>query len=141
MNARKELLVKGIKMPPEDVKEYLKTDRRHLLYPLQAGREQRTRIPGESFIPLDSVPDIDEVEVCQTPFYEMMQQKAVKKIFKVVQMIEISEMNGDAASILKTAKGTPVLLLHRLLVGIGRQAHRLYPADGRRQKVQDYRRN
>jgi DNA-binding GntR family transcriptional regulator len=31
-------------------------------------------------------------------------------------MIEITEMNDDAASILKTANGAPVLLLHRLLV-------------------------
>jgi DNA-binding GntR family transcriptional regulator len=50
------------------------------------------------------------------PFYEMVQQKSTKKIFKVIQMIEITEMTDDAASILKTGVGTPVLLLHRLLV-------------------------
>jgi DNA-binding GntR family transcriptional regulator len=70
----------------------------------------------ESFIPQETVPDIEEVEVCQTSFYEMVQEQATKKIFKVIQMIEITELNGDAASILKTGNGSPVLLLHRLLV-------------------------
>jgi GntR family transcriptional regulator len=138
VSARKELLVKGIKAPPEDVKGYLKTDID--IYYILCKRivNNEPAYLEESFIPLESVPDIAEVEVCQTPFYEMMQQKAVKKIFKVVQMIEISEMNDDAASILKVGKGTPVLLLHRLLVGIDGQpiAYTRLMGGGRKYKIQ-----
>ena len=108
MNAHKELLVKGVKAPPEDVKGYLKTGRD--IYYIMCKRvvNNEPAYLEESFIPLESVPHIDELEVCRTPFYELMQQNAVKKIFKVVQMIEIAEVNDDAASILKVGKNTPV---------------------------------
>ena len=43
--------------------------------------------------------------------------EAVKKIFKVVQTIEVSEVRGDAATLLKVREGLPALLLHRLLIG------------------------
>lgn len=116
VSARKELLVKGIKEPPEDVRTYLKAEGDIYYILCKRVVNSEPAYLEESFIPLESVPDIAEFEVCQTPFYEMVQQKSAKKIFKVVQMIEIAEMTDDAASILKTAVGTSVLLLHRLLV-------------------------
>ena len=116
VNARKEVLVKGFKTPPDDVQAYLKhtNDVFYILCKRVVNGEPAYL--EESFIPLETVPEIGELEVCQTPFYEMVQQHATKKIFKVVQMIEITKMNGDAASILKTGDGAQVLLLHRLLV-------------------------
>lgn len=116
VSARKELLVKGIKKPPEDVKAYLKTDGDVFYILCKRVVNNEPAYLEETFIPLESIPDIEEVEVCQTPFYEMMQKNAVKKIFKVVQMTEITEISDDAASILKAGKGMPVLLLHRLLI-------------------------
>ena len=138
VNARKELLVKGIKMTPEDVKGYLKTDRDIYYFLCKRVVNHEPAYLEESFIPLESVPHIDEVDVCQTPFYEMIQQRAVKKIFKVVQMIEIAEMNDDAASILKAGKGTPVLLLHRLLVAVdgSRIAYTRLMGSGKKYKLQ-----
>jgi GntR family transcriptional regulator len=116
VNVRKEILVKGVKVPPEDVKAYLKTEGEIYYILCKRVVNGEPAYLEESFIPLETVPDIDELEVCQNSFYEMVQQQSEKKIFKVVQMIEISEMTGDAASILKTGQGAPVLLLHRLLV-------------------------
>ncbi len=138
VSVRKELLVKGVKKPPEDVKGYLKTngDIYYILCKRVVNNEPAYL--EESFIPIESVPDIEEVEVCQTPFYEMMQQKAVKKIFKVVQMIEITKMNDDSASILKTGKDTPVLLLHRLLIAADGSpiAYTRLMGNGRKYKIQ-----
>ena len=116
VNSRKEILVKGIKEPPEDVRAYLKAEGDIYYILCKRVVNGEPAYLEESFIPLNTVPDIDELEVCQTPLYEMVQQKSEKKIFRVVQMIEITEMNGDAASILKADTGMPVLLLHRLLV-------------------------
>jgi len=92
----------------------------------------------ESFIPVDVVPDIAEFDVCQTPFYEMMQQGSAAKIQKVVQMIEISEMTGDAASILKASPGASMLMLHRLLVGTDGKplAYTRLMGDGKKYKLQ-----
>lgn len=138
VSAHKELLVKGVKAPPQDVKGYLRTDGEIYYILCKRVVNNEPAYLEESYIPLESVPDIDEAEVCQIPFYEMMQQKSVKKIFKVVQMIELSEMNDDAASILKTGKGTPVLLLHRLLVAADGSpiAYTRLLGSGRKYKIQ-----
>jgi DNA-binding GntR family transcriptional regulator len=87
---------------------------------------------------MDVVPDIEEVDLCQMPFYEMMQQRAAQKIQKVVQMIEISEMTSDAAAILKSGTGEPMLLLHRLLVGTDGKplAYTRLMGDGKKYKLQ-----
>jgi GntR family transcriptional regulator len=114
---KKELLVKGVQEPAENLKDFLKTE--NAVYYILCKRvvNGETAYLEESFIPLDKVPEIEGEDVCQTSIYEMVQQKAVQKIHKVVQSIELSEVRGDAAAILKTGEGTPVILLHRLLVG------------------------
>jgi DNA-binding GntR family transcriptional regulator len=136
--ARKEILVKGVKVPPEDVRNYLHSEGDIYYILCKRVVQGEPAYLEESFIPLEVVPDIEEADVCQTPFYEMMQQKAAHKIQKVVQMIEIAEMTGDAAAILKSAKGAPMLLLHRLLVGTDGKplAYTRLMGDGKKYKLQ-----
>jgi len=136
--AKKEVLVKGVKVPPEDVRNYLKQEGDIYYILCKRVVQGAPAYLEESFIPLEIVPDIEEADVCQTPFYEMMQRKANKKIQKVVQMIEISEMTGDAAAILKIGKGEPMLLLHRLLVGTDGKplAYTRLMGDGKKYKLQ-----
>jgi GntR family transcriptional regulator len=114
---KKELLIKGVQEPAENLKDFLKTE--HSVYYILCKRvvNGETAYLEESFIPLDKVPEIEGEDVCQMSIYEMVQQKAAQKIHKVVQSIELSEVRGDAAAILRTGEGTPVILLHRLLVG------------------------
>jgi len=138
VNARKEILMKGIKALPEDVKAYLKTDRDVYYILCKRVVNGETAYIEESFIPLDTVPDVEELEVCQLPFYEMVQEKSEKKISKVVQMIEISEAGNDAASILKTDKNAPILLLHRMLMAADGSplAYTRLMGSGKKYKVQ-----
>jgi DNA-binding GntR family transcriptional regulator len=136
--ARKEVLVKGVKIPPDDVRNYLRSE--HDIYYILCKRvvQGEPAYLEESFVPLEVVPDIEEFDVCQTPFYEMMQQRATNKIQKVVQMIEIAEMTGDVAAILKNGKGAPMLLLHRLLIGTDGKplAYTRLIGDGKKYKLQ-----
>jgi len=136
--SRKEVLVKGVKVPPDDVRNYLRSEGD--IYYLLCKRvvQGEPAYLEESFIPMDVVPDIEEVDLCQMPFYEMMQQRAAQKIQKVVQMIEISEMTSDAAAILKSGTGEPMLLLHRLLVGTDGKplAYTRLMGDGKKYKLQ-----
>jgi len=117
VNVQKELLVRGVKKPPEDIQAHLKTD--NDIYYILCKRmvNNEAAYLEEAFLPLDIVPDIDEVDVCNMPFYEMMQKKATKKILKVVQMIEMAVMNEDTAAILKNSNGSSMLVLHRLIIG------------------------
>ena len=136
--ARKEVLVKGVKVPPEEVRNHLQSEGDIYYILCKRVVQGEPAYLEESFVPLEVVPDIEEVDVCQTPFYEMMQQRAKKKIQKVVQMIEIAEMTGDAAAILKSGKGAPMLLLHRLLVGTDGKplAYTRLMGDGKKYKLQ-----
>ena len=56
-------------------------------------------------------------DLCAKPFYDLIQEKGERKIFKVVQTIEVSEVTGDGALLLRVPERTPALLLHRLLIG------------------------
>jgi len=136
--ARKEVLVKGVKVPPDDVLNHLQSEGDIYYILCKRVVQGEPAYLEESFVPLEVVPDIEEVDVCQTPFYEMMQLRAKKKIQKVVQMIEIAEMTGDAAEILKSGKGAPMLLLHRLLVGTDGKplAYTRLMGDGKKYKLQ-----
>ena len=114
---RKEVLVRGTKAAPLDVRNHLKTG--GLVHYILCKRmvNGEAAYLEESYVPLDIVPDIEEIDVCRTPFYDMIQEKAERKIQKVVQMIEITDAEGDAAAILKNGHGSAMLLLHRILVG------------------------
>jgi GntR family transcriptional regulator len=116
VSAHKELLVRGVKKPPKDVQVHLRSDKEVYYILCKRMVNGEPAYLEESFIQQDVVPDIDELDVRHLPFYEMMQQKANKKILKVVQMIELAEMNGDVAEILKHGNGPAMLVVHRLII-------------------------
>jgi len=117
VNVKKEILVKGVKEPTEDVKAYLKVDEEIYYILCKRVVDGEPAYLEESFIPMAVFSSIESEDICQMSFYDLIQQNAERKIFKVIQTIEITEIRGDAATILKTDEGTPVLLLHRLLAG------------------------
>ncbi len=117
VSVKKEILVKGVKKPADDIKGYLKTDSDIYYILCRKVVDEELAYLEESFMPLNIFPDIEGEDVCQMSFYEIVQQQATKKIFKAVQTTEITEVRGDAATILKTGEGAPVLLIHRLIIG------------------------
>ena len=50
-------------------------------------------------------------------FITVVQENANRKIAKVIQTIEVTEISGDAADILKVKNGSSSLLMHRLIIG------------------------
>lgn len=117
VSGKKEVLVKGLKEPTEDVKAYLKSDEKVFYILCKRVVEGEPAYLEEFFIPPGMFPDIEEEDLCRMSFYELMQQGASRKIAKVIQTVEITGLQGDTAQILRTGEGTPGLLLHRLLVG------------------------
>ncbi len=114
---KKELLVRGVKEPSDDIRSHLKTEGRVYYILCKRVVNGEAAYIEESFVPLDVVPDIEQADVCAVPFYEMIQERSERKIQKVVQMIELAEMGSDEAAILRNGSGSAMLLLHRLLVG------------------------
>lgn len=123
VKAKKEVLAKGLKQPPEDMKSVLgyaeSDDRGKDFYYILCKRvvNGETAYLEESYVRLSVFPSIENEDICRKPFYDLIQEKGTKKINKVVQTIEVSEVRGEAASLLKVHEGAPALLLHRLLIG------------------------
>ena len=116
VHARKEILVKGVKEPSEDIKTYLRINDSIFYVMCKRIVEGNPAFLEESFFPLLIFPGIENEDICQSSFYQMAEKKSVKRISKVLQTIESTEIKGDAADILKVTSGSPAILLHRLLI-------------------------
>ncbi len=123
VSAKKEVVLREVKEPSEEMKSVLKVSddagENRFLYYILCKRivNGETAYLEESYVPLSIVPGIEDEDVCRRPFYDLIQEKGVKKIFKVVQTIEVAELRGTPASLLRVPEGAPGLLLHRLLIG------------------------
>lgn len=116
VNVEKEILYKGIKDAPQDVRAYLKTGDK--VYQI-LGKRTVNGEPAyldESFIPYQMLPGIEQLDFSLLSLYSILQEKGLKKIFKVVQTIEVLPVWGESATNLDLAEGLPVLAVHRLLL-------------------------
>jgi GntR family transcriptional regulator len=112
----KKILHKGAEEPPPDVRKYLHTGDR--IYQILC----RRNINGEpaylddSYIPVNMVPDIEITDFSGISLYSVLQEQGAKKIFKIVQTIEISIACEKAADCLDIVRGAPLLAVHRLFI-------------------------
>jgi len=138
VRVRKEILVKGEKQPSEEIKDYLKTEDEVYYVLCKRVVDGETAYLEESFFPLSIFSGIEAEELCQTSFYNIVHEKSGRRISKVIQTIELTEIHGDAASILKVTEGSPALLIHRLIIGAngGPLAYTRLIGSGRTYKIQ-----
>jgi GntR family transcriptional regulator len=117
VKVEKKLLASSIKEPSEEIKSYLMTiDNTYYILCKGIVSGEPVYIE-EMFVPVTVIPGIENDDICQTSFYDMIQEKAIKRIFKVIQTIEVNEIKGDVADMLEMKEGSPALLIHRILVG------------------------
>lgn len=116
VKVEKKILSRGAEMPPSDAGGYLKTDDRiyHVLSKRLVNGEPVSL--EESFIPYRLVPDMEKLDFSSRSLYSILQEKGIKKIFKVMQTIEISQARAENAKHLDIRAGVPVLVVHRLLL-------------------------
>ncbi|MDP2156737.1 MAG: GntR family transcriptional regulator [Nitrospirota bacterium] len=116
VKAEKELLFRGVKEPAGDIRSYLKTDGD--IYYILSRRllNGHPAYVDESFIPYSLTPDIHSLDIAGASLYFFLQEKALKKIFKVIQTVEVSQATGDSARHLDLDEGVSVLVVHRLLI-------------------------
>lgn len=138
VKVQKELLVKGIREPSEEIKTYLKTEDGVYYLLCKGVVEDEPAYIEELYIPLLLFPGIEGEVTCPTSLYDLIQEKAIRKISKVVQTIEVTKIKGDAADILKVKEGAPALLIHRLFIGHDKDtiAYARLIGSSRRYKIQ-----
>ncbi len=112
----KELLFKGTIDPPSEVKAYLKTD--DLIYQFLCRRmvNSNPAYLDESYVPYHMLPGIEGIEIINASLYAILQEKAIVKIFKMIQTVEILNVDESSAKYLDIQPGVPALAVHRLLL-------------------------
>ncbi len=115
VKTRKQMIRSFVSQIPEGIRSILKTENtvHYILFKKLVDGEA---CQEEIFIPLSVLPDVDDRFIRQKSLYDYLEAKGVKKIFKVVQSMEVSELGQDAAELLQTEKGTPSLVMNRTLL-------------------------
>ena len=113
--AEKEVLFKGIKEPSPDIRAYLKTTDRIYQFLCRRTVNGEPAYLDESFIPYQMLPEIEHLDIIHNSLYSVLQEKAMKKIFRAVQTMEVLPVEGYLARFLDLKEGIPVLAVHRLL--------------------------
>jgi len=116
VNLRRKILFQEIKKPSPDIKAFLRTNENIYYILSKRTANSETAYIEEAFIPSSALPHIEKLDIAHGSLYSVLQEKAVKKIFKMIQTIEISEVTGDHAKNLGARAGTPVLVVHRLFI-------------------------
>jgi DNA-binding GntR family transcriptional regulator len=113
----REVLTRGI-MPAEDpAREYLKTQDEIYRVVSQRVVEGEPISLDESYIPIAMLPGANDLDFTNRSLLAMLQEQGTKKIFKIVQTIEIAAVVGEHAQNLGVSNGASVLVIHRLFFG------------------------
>lgn len=115
VKASKEIIVKELMDPQPQIRAYLKTEDRIYRVLCRRKLNEKPAYLDESFIPFSVLPAIGNLDFANTSLYSLLQEKGSKKVFKVIQTIEICDIERDLAMHLDLAEGVPVLCVHRLL--------------------------
>jgi len=116
VKAEKEILTRGVAEPSPLIRSYLKTDGPiyHIL-----GRRKVGNSPAyldESFIPYAMLPGIEDIDLVNLSLYSQLQERATRKVFKVVQTVEVMTVPPELAGHLELGEAASVLAVHRLLL-------------------------
>ncbi|MBI5189253.1 MAG: GntR family transcriptional regulator [Nitrospirae bacterium] len=113
---RKEVVERRVMEPAEEVMNTLRYTGEvyYILGKRLVGDEPACL--DESFVPLDMMPGLEDDDVSDCSFYDLVQRKAVKRVTRVMQNVEVTEVAGEKAAMLGVVDGTSVLLVHRLFI-------------------------
>jgi DNA-binding GntR family transcriptional regulator len=111
----KEILERGVRETSDDIKKVLMTeeDIYYILYKKVVDDEPYNE---EFFIPSFILPDIDNEDIYNRSLYELIEEKGTKKIFKVVQTMEVTRVKEDAVAVPGVKHVSPALLISRMLI-------------------------
>ena len=113
----RELLNRGVEMPSDEIRAYFEEEGVLYHFRCKCVVEDEPAYLEESYVPLALVPGIEAENIGQISLFDLIQDKAIVKISRVLQTIEVAEIKDEAAEILNISSGSPGLLLHRLLMG------------------------
>lgn len=115
VTVKREVLERGVRKPAEDIKTFLMTeaDVYHILCKKVFDGESCIE---ESFFPLFILPNIANEDIFSNSLYELIEEKGTKKIFRVMQTVEVTMVKEDKAATLEIKEANPALLINRVFI-------------------------
>ncbi len=115
VNVKKEILEKGVREATEDIKNLLMTEEGTYYVRVKKVIDGE-QYSEEFFIPLYILPDVGSEDISKKSFYDLIEEKGTRKIFKVMQTMEITRIKEDTAAIFRMEEGSPALLMNRIFI-------------------------
>lgn len=117
VKAKKEVVFMGIRRPSDDVRSSLKCEGEVYHIVLRRVANGGPVCLDESFIPIGVMPALEDEEISRISMCELIQEKAARRIAKIVQTVELTEITGEKAEMLRLGEGSPAVLVHRIFIG------------------------
>jgi DNA-binding GntR family transcriptional regulator len=116
VKVRREVIERGFREVTSDIKKVLITEDADIYYILSRKIVDDEPFNEEIFVPSFILPGLETEEVHQKSLYDLIEEKGTKKIFRVVQTIEITKLQKEPAALLNEMDGASALLISRILV-------------------------
>jgi DNA-binding GntR family transcriptional regulator len=139
VKVRREVMERGFREVTSDINKVFTTENADIYYILSRKMVDDELFNEEIFVPSFILPGLENEEVTQKSLYDLIEEKGTKKIFRVVQTIEIMKLQKESAVLLNAMEGSSALLISRILVGSDGSPiayTRLVGCGGGRNKVQ-----
>ena len=111
----REVIERGIRKSPEEVSRVLMTDE-DIYYMLSRKVLDDEPFAEEIFIPVVLFSGIESDRLSDTSLYDLIEEKGIKKIFRILQTAEIGEMQEGVARVIKGKEGGAALVLSRVMI-------------------------
>ncbi len=113
----REVLERGLTDPPAEVRRLLGNDGPTYRIAILRRAEGVPVSTDESFLQAGLLPGIEEQDLGGFALFAAIQERGTRKVFKMLQTVEITNLSQREAETLGEHAGHPVLAVHRLLIG------------------------
>ena len=113
---RREVIERGLRGAASDIKKFLIAEAGDIYYILSRKVVDNKPVREEIFIPSYVLPGVETKEISERSLYDLIEEKGTKKIFRVVQTIEITSLGKDDAALLDATEGACALRVGRTFI-------------------------
>lgn len=118
VHVEREVMARDVRSGMDTAREYLKTHEEIYRIVSQRVVEGEPISLDESFIPVAMLPGALDLDFSNRSLLSMLQERGTTKIYKIVQTVEIAPVPKKYATKLRVKEDTPVLVIHRLFLGL-----------------------
>ncbi len=116
VTTNKVLLARGIVEPSAQIRDYLKSAGAIYRFLCRRMVDGKPAYIDASYVPYHMLVDIETVDILSQSMYSVLQESARLKVFKMIQTVEIVDVDEESSAYLEIEKGVPALAVHRLLL-------------------------